>query len=76
MKKEIEKTEEVVEVCDFKKELAYVLNKYSRENLSNTPDYILAEYLNDCLNTFDKIIQLREKLYKVGLKTKNNPEKS
>jgi hypothetical protein len=47
------------EVCDFKKELAYVLNKYSRENLSGTPDIILAEYLSDCLNTFDKITQLK-----------------
>jgi hypothetical protein len=49
------------DLSDFKRELASVLNKYSRENLSNTPDYILAEYLNDCLDTFDKIIQLKEK---------------
>jgi len=54
------------EVRDFKKELAYVLNKYSRENLSGTADYILAEYLNDCLNTFDKIIQLKEKYGEIG----------
>jgi hypothetical protein len=60
------------EVCDFKRELAYVLNKYSRENLSGTPDYILAEYLNDCLNTLDKTIQLSKSLckksYQTGLK--------
>ena len=66
------------EVCDFKKELAYVLNKYSRENLSGTTDYILAEYLNDCLNTFDKIIQLRESLCKKSYQTglKHIPEKN
>lgn len=75
------KEEITSEVSNFKRELAFVLNKYSRENLSNTPDYILAEYLNDCLNTFDKIIQLRKNdseispedeknFYKVAMRTK------
>jgi hypothetical protein len=81
------KEEITSEVSNFKRELASVLNKYSRENLSNTPDYILAEYLNDCLNTFDKIIQLKEKnsiitsddmkkFYKIAWKTtKITPKK-
>ena len=44
----------------FKKELSHLINCHSKENSSDTPDFLLAEYLNDCLNAFDKIIQLRE----------------
>lgn len=43
-----------METNDFRKELASVINKYSKENGSNTPDFILAEYLEDCLSAFDK----------------------
>lgn len=33
---------------EFTKELKALLNKYSFDNLANTPDFILAEYLLDC----------------------------
>jgi len=36
----------------FKRELTQLINKYSKDNDSNTPDYILAEYLINCLNAF------------------------
>lgn len=49
---------------DFKKDLAKLINCYSRENLSNTPDYILAEYINDCLNAYEKATQLNSSLKK------------
>ena len=29
---------------NFEKELSALINKYSQENLSNTPNFILAEY--------------------------------
>ena len=45
---------------NFKKELTALINKASMENGSNTPDYILAEYLNDCLSAFDKAVKARE----------------
>ena len=35
-------------------DLASVINKYSLENNSNTPDYILAEYLFQCLQNFNE----------------------
>ncbi len=38
----------------FLKRLEKLINEYSKENESNTPDFILAEYMNDCLNTFTK----------------------
>ena len=55
-----------IELIDssFEKELTELINKYSLENGSNTPDYILAKYLNDCLTTFNKAIKKRDKWYK------------
>jgi len=47
----------------FEKELEQLINKYSKENDSNTPDFILAEYLNKCLETFNTTIQKRETWY-------------
>jgi len=47
----------------FKRELESLLNKYSKENPTNTPDFILAEYLINCLHTFDEAFKLREAWY-------------
>jgi len=55
---------------DFKKELEVLINKHSMENDSNTPDYILAEYLTDCLMVFNKTTQIRNDWY--GKEEKNN----
>lgn len=40
-----------------------VLNRHSAENGSNTPDYILAEYLTACLIAFDTATRHRELWY-------------
>lgn len=40
-------------------DLADVLNRYSRDNGSNTPDFILAQYLANCLDAFDIAVQKR-----------------
>ena len=45
---------------EFTAELEELINKYSLEGGSNTPDYILAEYLTMCLKTFNKTMQKRE----------------
>ena len=37
----------------FEKELCNLLNSLSMENESNTPDFILARYLTNCLKTFN-----------------------
>lgn len=47
----------------FKKELRKLINSKSKENESNTPDFILAMYLNDCLKSFNKAIVTREAFY-------------
>ena len=50
-------------MSDFRKELAAVINSHSKENGSNTPDFILAEYLEACLENFDNIVSKREVWY-------------
>lgn len=47
----------------FRKELEHLINRNSMENASNTPDFILAEYLTGCLSVFDTAIQQRETWY-------------
>lgn len=47
----------------FKKELEQLINKYSMENTSNTPDFILAEYLWGCLLNYEDIINRRNSWY-------------
>lgn len=47
----------------FHKELEQLINKYSKENGSNTPDFILAQYLEGCLENFNVITRAREKWY-------------
>lgn len=45
---------------EFKRELEVLVNKYSLDNDTNTPDYILAEYLYRCLFTFENTVRLRD----------------
>ena len=48
---------------EFEKALAQLINRYCKENESNTPDFILAEYLSFCLSAFDSTVCAREKWY-------------
>jgi len=43
-----------IKLTDFQKELEFIINKYSLENLSNTPDFILSEFLKSCLTAFNQ----------------------
>jgi hypothetical protein len=47
----------------FKKELEVLINKYSMENGSNTPDFIIAEYIIECLINFEKAVSMRSQWY-------------
>jgi len=47
----------------FRSELEQLINKYSLENGSDTPDFILTEYLQRCLENFDITVQQREQWY-------------
>ena len=45
---------------NFQAELAAVINKYSREGRSNTPDFILAGYLVNCLEAYEAAMERRD----------------
>lgn len=45
---------------NFERELESLINRYSMENHSNTPDFILAQYIIGCLATYATTIQQRE----------------
>lgn len=47
----------------LEQEIAQALNKACAENLSNTPDFILAEYMLNCLRSFNVAIRSREEWY-------------
>ena len=51
---------------DFEIQLEKLINEYSMENDSDTPDFILAKYLNECLKNFNTIINDRENYYGRG----------
>ncbi len=53
---------------DFEKELGRLINRYSVENESNTPDFILAQYMRECLDAFNKASNRREQWFGKGLR--------
>ena len=48
---------------NFEKELQSLLNRNCKENDSNTPDFILAKYMSNCLASFNTATQQRETWY-------------
>lgn len=48
----------------LEKELESVINRTCAENDSNTPDFILAQYLIACLAAFNVAIRQRETWYR------------
>ncbi len=48
---------------EFRTKLTSLLNCESKENESDTPDFILANYLIDCLRAFDDATIRREMWY-------------
>ncbi len=46
---------------DFHTELTALLNRYSKENDSDTPDWVLANYLIGCLQEWGDAMAAREK---------------
>ena len=47
----------------FQKELENLINRHSMENGNDTPDFLLAEYLCDCLASYEVAVTKREKWY-------------
>ena len=47
----------------FRDEITVSINRCRAENGSDTPDFILAQYLVDCLRAFDGAVVARERWY-------------
>ena len=47
----------------FERELKSLLNRYSKENASDTPDFLLADYLIRCLDNWNVSVVRREEWY-------------
>ena len=65
-------------MSDLIKELEALINKNSIENESDTPDFLLASYLSECLKTWAKIVKARDdwygfKPFETELKQLTNP---
>lgn len=48
-------------MSELREKIEQAVNSVSAENGSDTPDFILAEYLCDCLKAFDKASNARSK---------------
>lgn len=46
---------------EFTRELEKLINKYSLENGSDTPDFLLASFLTGCLQSFNSTMQHRKR---------------
>lgn len=60
---------------EFKRELKSLINRYNRESISNTPDFILAEYLMVCLDNFETMVNVRTVWYGESSKFPSYPIK-
>ena len=52
-----------MEQLTFIKELELVINRHSKENQSDTPDFMLAEYLKNCLDAYATVVTKRDKWF-------------
>lgn len=60
-------------MSDFIKELETLINKHSVENGSNTPDFILAEFLQNTLNAMEVATKNRDKYYRFNEQPVDRP---
>ena len=51
------------DASEFRVELEQLINRQNMENVSDTPDFILADYLVACLAAFNSASERREKWY-------------
>ena len=58
----------------FRHDLEGLINRHSMENGSDTPDFMLANYLIACLDAFDEATRRREQWYGRNPKPAPSPE--
>lgn len=60
-------------MSNFVDELESLINRYSMESGSGTPDFILAEYLDGCLKSFGQAVLARDRWYGFSGYSGNSP---
>lgn len=50
----------------FEIELESLINRHSRENESNTPDFILADYIRQSVEAYEVTVKARDKWYGIS----------
>lgn len=62
----------------FEQDLAALINRHTQEQGSDTPDFVLAHFLDSCLRAFDQGVRAREDWYEqrpTGIPEKDTVEK-
>lgn len=57
----------------FKRDLEELINKYNMEQDSDTPHFILADYLMQCLDGFNQATNCRDYWYRGGVEVPAAP---
>lgn len=52
---------------EFRSELERLINRYNKESVSDTPDFILADYIISCLAAYDKAVTRRVEWYRLPI---------
>lgn len=59
-------TQPSIEQCALGEELTKLLNRHSCENNSNTPDFLLARYLLQSLEVYERAVRARDSWYSIA----------
>lgn len=52
--------EDLNKEANFTEELVYLINRYSIDNDLNTPDFIIAQYMVDCIKSLERATRTRD----------------
>lgn len=66
MDNKVSTIDEVIEVNNFRKDLTDLINRYSLEQLCNTPDFMLSDYLVSCFNNYCDIKNSTDNWFKAA----------
>ena len=58
----------------FEEALKTLINQYSKENDSNTPDYLLANFLNEVLISYSATLRARDKWFNINVWADKSPK--
>ena len=65
--------EEDKPISDFEHELMVLINSRCMENESDTPDFLLARFIQECLDSFNAAVKARDKRHGITQRAWNRP---